>query len=246
MPIAWFETPVGRDLLQAEADACRAQLGSVFGSFGAVFSIGGVGEPVLRDLEFSARHVFAVDGSASGVREPVCAVPDQLPIASETLRLVVVQHALEAIQNPAAFLAECERVLAAGGTLAVLGLNPRGRSLRWRREPPPWVRRWWTCQEVREEVVRSAFRFDGARPVLAHRNWWERVGLGWEDSRAGAPLGLLSSGYLAVFTKPRNGARVIPLGKSSRRRIAGVTGTVGSLSVRGGGPEVEEQRRVAR
>lgn len=224
----WFGRPLGADLLAAERQACSAALGDLFGTFSALFAVGRHEVDLLEGLDFAARHRFAV-GEGNGLFEaPIQARPSELPLASESLRLVVLQHVLETMRDPADFLSECERVLVPGGTLAVLCLNPNGRSLRWRQDPPPWVRRWWRAGEIRQAVQQRALDLRHTQPVLASRFWWERLGQGREQLRSGRTVGLLGSAYLIVFNKPRNGARIIPLGQAAhRRRMSGVTTTVG-------------------
>ena len=75
-----------------------------------------------------------------------CALP--LPIASESLGCVVIQHVGDAGDDPAPLLAECERVLVPGARLWLFALNPMA-AYRWRwqgrgpaaSEPVTWRRR---------------------------------------------------------------------------------------------------------
>ncbi len=243
----WFREAEGRSLLAAESAACQESLGHVFGAFSAVFGVGDLDSELLAPLDFSARHIFAIGEGSGQFLRPVFARPSQLPLANESLTLIIVQHLLETMRDPAEFLGECDRILAPGGTLAVVGLNPTGRALRWRRDPPPWVRRWWTVADLRAAVDRtSAFDFEATRPILAEQRWWERLGRGRETRREGRMLGVLGSGYLAVFLKPRNGARVIPLGTSARRRaVAGATSAITPVRVGPAAANGHERRRAS-
>jgi SAM-dependent methyltransferase len=58
--------------------------------------------------------------------------PSQLPFASESFKLIVVQHAAENIAEPALFSDELARVLAPEGVALILGFNPYSA---WR----PWL-----------------------------------------------------------------------------------------------------------
>ena len=82
-----------------------------------------------------------------------------LPLASESCGVVVVQHLADISAEPASLLAECARVLVPGGRLWLLALNPLAPyRLRWRgqgpraAEPFAWRRRLRTAGLVPEPV----------------------------------------------------------------------------------------------
>jgi SAM-dependent methyltransferase len=83
--------------------------------------------PEGRGLRLSLRS----DDWQGAVR---CRLP--LPLASESLGAVVLQHVLGADRvDPIALIEECARVLVPGGRLALLALNPLSPyRLRWRRQ----------------------------------------------------------------------------------------------------------------
>jgi SAM-dependent methyltransferase len=61
----------------------------------------------------------------------ICA-PSELPLASESCKLIVVQHLFERVDDRASCAAEIARVLAPDGVLLALGFNPLSL---WR----PWL-----------------------------------------------------------------------------------------------------------
>jgi SAM-dependent methyltransferase len=71
------------------------------------------------------------DGLLAGA---VRCAPWQLPFASESFKVLIVQHALERIADAEACLAELARVLAPEGIALMIGFNPLGT---WR----PWLMR---------------------------------------------------------------------------------------------------------
>jgi SAM-dependent methyltransferase len=83
--------------------------------------------PEGRGLRLSPRN----DGWQGAVR---CRLP--LPMASESLGAVVLQHVLGVDgADPVALIDECARVLVPGGRLALLALNPLSPyRFRWRRQ----------------------------------------------------------------------------------------------------------------
>ncbi len=137
---AWFASAAGRVVLESEEEI--------------VFQAGAdrPGQPWLWLAAGSPPTPANAHGLAlhvDGVRfdGPVrCALP--LPIASEAVGTVVLQHVGDVCPDPEALLAECSRVLLPGGRLWLLALNPLA-PYRWRwrgsgvrgLEPVSWRRR---------------------------------------------------------------------------------------------------------
>lgn len=138
---SWFETGAGRALLHMEQPLAVAALRSRPSQpwlWLSAIPAGLPGEGVLqgRGLRLS-RH------EAGYVGDLRCGLP--LPIPSESLHAIVVQHAVAGDIDR--FLDECARVLAPGGRLWLFALNPLSPyRLRWRRylaspPRPEWWRR---------------------------------------------------------------------------------------------------------
>lgn len=137
---AWFGTTVGRAVLDSElsavAQAAAERRGQPWLWLAAAPGLPVVGE---RGVCLS----LGADTFAGPLR---CALP--LPLASEALGTVVLQHVGDAAGNPADLLAECVRVLVPGGRLWLFALNPLA-PYRWRwngegptaAEPIAWRRR---------------------------------------------------------------------------------------------------------
>jgi SAM-dependent methyltransferase len=137
--IAWFATAAGRAVLASEADVVRQA---------------GLERPGQPWLCLSAGEAPAVGAPGIGLgiegdrfEGPLrCGLP--LPIASEAVGTVLVQHLGDALPDPADLFEECQRVLVPGGRLWLLALNPLA-PYRWRwlregpaaREPVAWRRR---------------------------------------------------------------------------------------------------------
>ncbi|HVF34360.1 MAG TPA: hypothetical protein VND91_03445 [Candidatus Saccharimonadia bacterium] len=104
--------------------------------------------------------VLGDDGLLSG---GLHARADALPLSDGSVRLLVLQHALDRRVDPAVF-GECVRVLATGGEIVVFGLNPIS----------PW--RPWLAWQTRSQRARP-------RPRMASRiaALFGQLGLGRED-----------------------------------------------------------------
>lgn len=133
---AWLATPQGRYVLAWEAAKLDAAVADVFG-FHAL-QIGMPGCDFLRANRIPMHATLAENGPAD-VR---CAFT-QLPIASQSVDLVVLPHVLEFHPEPHQILREVERILMPEGRLFILGFNPLSlwglhRHLPWSGREFPW------------------------------------------------------------------------------------------------------------
>ena len=149
----WFEAEAGQVLLESEAEALRQAAADR------------PGQPTLC--------LAPVPGPESGERcldlhlagsrfegQVQCGLP--LPLASESLGTIVVQHVTDYPIDATALLAECARVLVPGGRLWLFALNPLA-PYRWRwsgtglrgAEPVVWRRRLRVAGLTPESVARG-------------------------------------------------------------------------------------------
>lgn len=142
---AWFSTEAGRILLESQQPALASAL--------CAHPAGTWLWLAADDADVGLQHVLGGRGLRLQLRngrfegDLRCALP--LPLASESLGCVVLQHVGEGVgAGRAALLEECARVLLPGGVLAVIALNPASPyRLRWQgqgvsgTEPVTWRRR---------------------------------------------------------------------------------------------------------
>ena len=137
---SWFESAAGQAVIGSETDSILAALGDRAGQGWLWLAASNAqGEPAGRGLRLTA--------VGAGWDGPVrCETP--LPLASESVATVVLQHAEHSGSRAATLVSECARVLVPGGRLWLYALNPVSPyRLRWSgwavaaSEPMPWRRR---------------------------------------------------------------------------------------------------------
>lgn len=141
-PADWFGSAAGRALLDSESEALSAGLAE--GRAGLPWLW--IGPAAARDSAGPPGRGLRLSVGGAGLEGDVrCG--RELPLASEAIGAIVLQHVLTRVQADA-LLAECARVLVPGGRLAIFALNPLA-PYRWRwrgaglqaAEPLVWRRR---------------------------------------------------------------------------------------------------------
>jgi len=132
----WFQTPLGADMMAREQAVLDSILADIFG-FHAL-QVGLPDFPLLRASRMSHHRVLAEISPAQ-----LIALPQEMPIASQSIDLVVLAHVLEFAESPHAILREVERILVPEGRVIITGFNPWSlwglrQSLDLRRNHHPW------------------------------------------------------------------------------------------------------------
>ena len=118
----WFETPLGKALLQEEQEAINDSLQCVFGY--DLLQLGISGRLVLT-TESRITHHFTLH-SRIEANSKISALVDfhHLPLAAESIDAVVLHHSLDYSQSPHQQLREATRIIIPRGHIIVLGFNP--------------------------------------------------------------------------------------------------------------------------
>lgn len=141
----WRDEIPGSLLVEREAAVLESWLTAVFGY--RLVQIGNVPWPGGDPLEVSPiRHKIRIGSDPQASGHAAIADPGQLPLASDSIDLVVLPHTLDFCADPRRLLREVERILIAGGRLITVNFNPwslwglRGLLTRpFGREKLPWT-----------------------------------------------------------------------------------------------------------
>jgi SAM-dependent methyltransferase len=201
----WWESPLGRALLAAEAELLSAALEDVFGW--ELLQIGAWGN--ARELLASSRsRRQRVIAAAFPGRADIIARPSRLPLMSDCAEAALLPHTLEFAPDPYAVLREVDRVLVGEGQLLVLGFrpwSPWGMRARWSRSGfPPGMRRVLSEGLLREWLVLLGFELVSAQRYLYLSPWSRGLAAGEGAARMlrrGLTYPLPAGGFLLKARK---------------------------------------------
>lgn len=207
----WYASNLGRKLLETERLHLARILPNLFGYH--LLQVGrAVGDNLFADSKI--RHCAVMDLIPGGTRVAdceslLCGSPEAMPVAADSLDLLLLPHVLEFAEDPHQVLREAERALVAEGHLVLLGFNPWSNWMPWRlvlgwRRRVPWCGKFLSTTRLRDwlallgfEVVHADYYF--YRPPLPYEGLMGRLrGLESVGPRFWRPLG---GGYLLVARK---------------------------------------------
>jgi len=174
---AWFDTPLGQYLLEREREYFDRVVADIFGYNALQFGLSSI--DLLRTSRITSRwHVGS--GSAVALRADF----RDLPIASNSIDLVILPHVLEFSEDPHQILREVVRVLVPEGQMIVSGFNPWSllglkRLIPSARRQVPWNGRFINLPRLKDWLSLLSFdvlsgRMHGYRPPFSQEQWLRR------------------------------------------------------------------------
>ena len=176
----------------------------------------------LRQNRISYRFTLALEPGAA-----VAADPLQLPLASQSVDLVVLPHVLEGHPNPHDVLREVERVLRPEGQVVISGFNTislwRARQLfASRHNGAPWDAKFIGLLRLREWLRVLGFELNGGKfgcyaPPFRNELWLKRFAF---MDKAGARWWPVTGGvYVVRAVKRVHAMRIVtPAWRQERAR----------------------------
>jgi SAM-dependent methyltransferase len=159
----WFTTPLGQYLLEKEQSYLDDVTSDVFGFHALQLGLPGV--DMLRASRIAHRMRIAATH-----RPDVYAKSHELPLATQSVDLVVLPHVLEFAAGPHEILREVDRVMMPEGRLVIVGFNPwslwgmRG-SIGSSRNEFPWNGRFVSLLRVKDWLALLGFDVNAGRLV---------------------------------------------------------------------------------
>jgi SAM-dependent methyltransferase len=221
----WYRSPLGELYAESETALLADILTSLFG-----YHILALGVPCPRDLLAASpiAHHCHLDYAQcpQGFALDVLAKPDQLPIAGDSVDVVVVSHVLEFVAEPHGVLREVDRILIPEGHVVIVGFNPFSFWGLWglfsRRGKTPWDGRFLSVTRTRDWLALLGFEARAVhycfyRPPLKRRGllgklaFLEKLGARWWPCGGG--------GYMLVAKKRVSTLTLIKPRWQARRRV---------------------------
>jgi SAM-dependent methyltransferase len=159
----WFATPLGQYLLEKEQAYLDDVTPDIFG-FHAM-QLGMPEVDLLRESRIAHRvRIAAAD------HPDVYAKCHELPLATNSIDLVLLPHVLEFAAEPHAILREVDRVMMPEGRLVIVGFNPWSlwglrSSVGFSRNEHPWNGRFVSLPRVKDWLALLGFDVNAGRLV---------------------------------------------------------------------------------
>jgi len=223
----WLSTPQGSYVLGWELAQYDSAVDDAFG-FRAV-QVGLPEVDFLRQNRIRFRFTLALEPGAGLAADPL-----QLPLASQSVDLVVLPHVLEFHPQPHEVLREVERVLMPEGHVVISGFNTaslwRMRQMFSFDKNSPWDAKFIGLLRLREWLRLLGFELNGGMfgcyaPPFRQSRWLERFAF---MEKAGARWWPIAGGiYVVRAVKRVQGMRLVtPAWRQERARRRGATAPI--------------------
>ena len=176
-PIDWFETPLGRYLLEREYAYLDGVVADLFG-----FNALQVGLPEQDFLRASRIPLRCRIGPGGPVH--LRCDPEFLPVAANSVDVCLLPHTLEFAANPHQILREVQRVLMPEGHVVITGFNPWSlwglkRAMSKGACDYPWSGRFINLPRLKDWLALLGFEVAGGRmscytPPFGREPWLGR------------------------------------------------------------------------
>ncbi len=192
---SWLARLPGASLRQAEEQCLRRLLDDLFGYYLVRVDACGWNGPAFEGSRIRMQVGVQCSGGGESGAALVRADAEHLPVASDSIDLVLLQHTLDFCADPHQVLREVERILIPEGKLIVVGFNPWGPWGLWRllgryRHAPPWGGRFISRGRLHDWLALLGFDLERShwlyfRPPLGQRwlmerlEFLERIGPRW-------------------------------------------------------------------
>ena len=169
----WFGTDLGQMVLTQEALTLQAFTQQLFGYY--LFELGLLcshpdymtNSPIRSFVRGGPCHADGVD---------LQTLPEQLPLAGDSLDAVVLPHTLDFVVDPRQVLREVERVLIPEGRVLITGFNPYSLWGLWRLIPGssrrlPWKGHFIPYARLQDWLSLLGFEVEQVKTLLFRPPW---------------------------------------------------------------------------
>ncbi|MGH8705779.1 MAG: class I SAM-dependent methyltransferase [Burkholderiales bacterium] len=216
----WFTTPQGRYVLDWELAQYANATDDVFGYRAVQAGLPGI--DFLRGSRIPFRLTVALEPGAALAADPL-----QLPLANQSVDLVVLPHVLESSGGPHLVLREAERVLIPEGQVVISGFNTLSlwrlrQAFMWGSRGAPWDGRFIGLLRLKDWLHLLGFELNGGRfgcyaPPFSSSEWLSRFEFMEKSGERWWPI--MGGMYVVRAVKRVHGMRLIaPAWRKERAR----------------------------
>ena len=161
----WLATKKGASFMAQEQQQLALLMPRAFGHYSVYVGVNAklssaLVSPIKNAMALTANPLLGADAVMD---------PQQLPLASQAIDLVVLQHVLDMSDNPHQTLREAARVINSGGRLVITGLNPYSFWGLWRRlrlkRGVPWRANFLAQHRLKDWLTLLSFGDFDIKPV---------------------------------------------------------------------------------
>lgn len=179
----WYKRRLGRWLQEEEARQLEALLPDLFGYYllqigshydSAYLNSSRIPFCAILDINHKNRdHHADQQDQSKNLQARIGGTAENMPVATDSLDVMLLQHTLEFSENPHQVLREVDRILIPEGHVILLGFNPWGLWMLWRwamgwRKRPPWCGKFIRPARLRDWLQLLGF------DVLVQRGYFFR------------------------------------------------------------------------
>jgi len=160
---SWYETPLGERLLASESSLLDEYLSRRFGYH--LLQIGCTNVAMFDNSPIG--HKFSITHDHTDKDHGIVAKGEAIPLASESVDLVLLHHALDFSSSQHQLLREVSRILIAGGCIVIIGFNPFSSwGIRTRfpgQKKHPWQGRLLSANRITDWLKLLEFQVEQVR-----------------------------------------------------------------------------------
>ena len=189
----WYDTLAGRQALKQIDELCAEYMSEIFGYY--ALEMGALSGH--SHLFKHSRVAFSASVGLDSEKHDILALPEQLPIETDNIDLVLASHIVEASTDPHKVLREVDRILVPEGQFILVGFNPwslmrSGSALRKKVDLPNMsrVKDWFSLLGFEMLDI----QYLGFRPGLQNEGVYQR--LSWLETCGKVAWPLFSNLYV--------------------------------------------------
>ncbi|MES9843682.1 MAG: methyltransferase domain-containing protein [Candidatus Sedimenticola sp. 6PFRAG5] len=167
----WFKGPPGDILLEQEWRYLEQRLSGLFGYYAVQVGCLGIQTQLLQAGNIKSQILVGSGFSATEAAVAIEAAPESLPIASDSVDVVLLPHTLDFSPNPHQVLREAERILIPEGRVVVVGFNPFSMWGIWRlfrryKGTVPWCGQFLSQRRIHDWLSLLGFKVEESQNLM--------------------------------------------------------------------------------